>query len=273
MSGGWHLQEPALRAYAEQSAGLAVAASAEAHLLACAPCRRALAGHVPAARLATVRDRVDDRIDAASRPLLERLLCRWGVAEADARVLLAAPALRRAWWLAVLLALVLTALATVQREDGGTALLLLAPLLPVVATATSFSVRLEPALELTAATPYPALRLLLLRSGTVAGASTLVTAAAAATALPGPHGQALVWLLPAVALSAAVVALSSWVDTPTAAGACSLAWLLAVWSAGRDRAGLNDLAVYDTAGQMASAAVLVAAVAVVVRHRDRLDPV
>lgn len=265
----WHPDEDALQSYVDGRAGRVLTASLESHVLACATCRDALAPAVSPLRLATVLDGIDGRLDALARPRLERLACRLGMGEADARVLLAAPSMRRAWWFAVVLALGLAVLAALQEPGRGDALLVLAPLLPVVATAASYAPRLDPALSLTAATPYPAMRLLLLRSGAVSVAASLLGVAATA-ALPVGPGEALVWLLPAAALTAAALALSGWVDAEVAAGACCVAWLTTVWTVGRSRS--DALAIYDAHGQLAALAVLAAAAVVLVRQRHRLDP-
>jgi len=258
-----------LQSYVDGVVGPELAASVETHVLACASCRGALAPAVEPARLQRIRIGVEDRLDASSRPRPERLLRRLGVAEVDARVLLAAPVLRRAWWLAVVLALGLAVLAAAQDAERGAGLLLVAPMLPVLSTAASYSPRLDPTLSLTAATPYPAMRLLLLRSGSVALAATVLAGTASLT-LPGPAEETLRWLLPAVGLTAATLALSTWVDATTAAAACCAGWLTAVWVAAHP---LHDpLAIYQLPGQLASAALLVLAVAVLVRHRHRLDP-
>lgn len=267
--GQWHPGEQALQAYVERAAGVALAASVEAHLLSCAGCRAELVPAVAPRRLAAVQAAIVDRLDAAERPRLERLLRRLGVAEADARVLLAAPSVRGAWWLAVVLALALAVLAALQEPGRDAALLLLAPLLPVVATVAAYAPRLDPALGLTQATPYPAVRRLLLRSGTVALASTGL-AVLASLVSPLGHDQALLWLLPSAALTVGVLALSAWVDAEIGAAAACLAWLVTVWAAAR--AGSGALAVYGEAGQLVSAAVLATATAVLLSHRHRLDP-
>lgn len=265
----WHPDASSLQAYVDADASLSLAASVEAHVLSCRSCRAALAPAVTPVRLAAIWESLEDRLDLADRPREERLLRRLGMAEVDARVVLAAPTMRRAWWLAVTFALAVAVLAAWQDPAGDDTVLLLAPLLPVAATGAAYLPRLDPALSLTAATPYPAMRLLLLRSGAVASASTLLAVLACA-ALPIGLADALVWLLPAVALTAGVLALSSWVDGGVAAAACSAGWLAAAWTAGHRE--LDPLAVYDAGGQLASAALLGAAAVVLFRHRHRLDP-
>lgn len=262
----WHPDEVALQAYVDGLAGTALAASLEAHVLACAPCRSALTPAVGRDRLDRVRAGLDDRVDRSERPWLERLLVRCGLGEADARVLLAAPSMRRAWWLALVVALGLAVIAAAQEPGRSAGLLLLAPLIPVLATALSYAPALDPSLAVTASTPYPAMRLLLLRSAAVAGTSTLL-AAAAALALPDQAGMPLVWLLPAAALTAGLLALSSWVEVTTAAGGLAAAWLTFVVTS-----QLESYPVYGVEGQLASGALLALAVAALVQQRHRLDP-
>lgn len=266
----WHPHDEMLQSYASGLAGPVLAASLEAHVLDCAECRTALVPAVEPLRLVRIRDGVEDRIDARGRPWSERFLRRLGLGEADARVLLAAPALRRAWWLAVALALGFGVAAAAQEPGRGSALLILAPLLPVLATAAAYAPRLEPALSLTAATPYPAMRLLLVRCVAVAGAATTL-AVVAAVSLPGPAGAALPWLLPAAGLTASVLALSAWFDVEVAAGACCAGWLTAVWATAGRHAG-DALAVFQAPGQVASALLLALAGAVLATQHHRLDP-
>ena len=265
----WHLDESSLEAYVDGSGTLALAASAEAHLLSCHTCRAEVAVRVGSRRLTDVRDRLDDALDTSSRPWTERLLLVSGMPESDARVLLASPALRRAWWLALVLVLALGVLHSWQDPRDSDAVLLLAPLLPALATAVSYSPQLDPSLPITAATPYPAMRLLMLRSGAVAG-SAIALLSVANAALPYPLHRGLLWLLPAVALSASVVALSRWIDSGVAAGMCAAGWLAVVATIGRTSA--DHLAVYGGRGQLLSAALLVVAAAVLFVQRHRLDP-
>jgi len=263
----WHPTREALQGYADGASHPAQAASVEAHLLTCATCRSAVAPAVSSPRLALIKTRLEDELDAAARPLFERLVGRLGVSEVDRRVLFAAPSLRRAWWLAVLLAVALALLAAGQPDARADQLLVLAPLLPVITTAVSYAPRHDLMLALTAATPYPAMRLLLLRTVAVALAATLLGAAASA-ALPVGVTATAIWLLPAAALTAAALALATWVDVSAAAGLCCASWLAAVWVVRSP----DPLVVYDLAGQLISAGVLAVAATVLARHRHRLDP-
>lgn len=266
---GWHPDEAGLQTYVDGCGGRAMTASIEAHLLSCSDCQAAVVPAVGADRLRVLRDRLDDVLDTRSRPWTERLLIRLGMPEADARVLLASPALRRAWWLALILVVALGVVQSWHDRNSSDALLLLAPLLPPLATALSYAPQLDPSLPITAATPYPAMRLLLLRSSAVAGIAIALLAVAGA-ALPFPLHRGLIWLLPAVALSAAVLALSNWFDSLVAAGICAVGWLAIVWTNGHR--GGEHLAVYDEGGQVLSAVLLASALGVLLHNRHRLDP-
>ena len=265
----WHPDAALLQGYVNGDAGVALGGSVEAHVLSCRTCRVALVPTVAPLRLADIWAGVEERLDLVGCSWEERLLRRLGVAEVDARVLLAAPTMRRAWWLAVTLALALAVLAGRSDPAGSEVVLVLAPLVPVVATGAAYLPRLDPALSLTAATPYPAGRMLWLRSSAVACAATLLAVLACAALPIGPSGV-VVWLLPASALTAAVLALSRWVAGGVAAAASSAGWVAAVCAAGLQHA--DPLAVYGADGQLASAVVLCAAATVLFQHRHHLDP-
>jgi hypothetical protein len=85
---------------------------------------------------------------------------------------------------------------------------------------------LDPALEPELVTPYPALRLVLLRTVAVLA---LALPAVLLSGLVVPGETAFAWLLPAVGFVAVVLAASTWVSPLRAAIAVSLAWLAAVW--------------------------------------------
>ena len=257
----WHPDDAVLQAYVHGRAGVAPAASVEAHLLACPACRAQVRPAVPAARLSRVLDAVEDRVDRLERPRLERLVRRLGIGEADARALLAAPALRLAWGGAVLGAVGLALLAGWQQRDPDGVFLLLAPLLPTLTTAAAYSPRLDPALGLVAATPYSVGRLLLARSLAV-GLTALVGVGAATVVLPDRDVTAVAWLLPALALTLLALALTPRVGTARAVGAVAGGWLALF--ATLHRGGVATSVVVDLAGQLVCAALAVGALLVVV---------
>ena len=105
MTTTWHAEDDLLAAYAAGSADDVLAASMEAHLVACDPCRSRLARHVPRDRLASNWEAVVVTLDAPRAGLVERLLVRVGLSPRTARLLVATPALRWSWAASVSMAL------------------------------------------------------------------------------------------------------------------------------------------------------------------------
>ncbi len=84
----------------------------------------------------------------------------------------------------------------------------------------------DPALEPETVTPYPALRLVLLRTIAVLA---LALPAVLLLGLVVPGEAPFAWLLPAVGFVAVVLAASTWVSPLNAAMVVSAAWLMTVW--------------------------------------------
>jgi hypothetical protein len=264
----WHPAGPVLQEYVDGGLPGLSASSVEAHLLACATCRHNVRGAIPADRLARIRLAVDDRLDLAGRPRLERLLVRLGVSEVDARALLAAPNLRLAFWLAVAGAVLLGLLVANDTRHPDAVFLLLAPLLPLAATAVAYAPALDPAYELCAATPARTARLLLARSLAVCTAS-LVGLTALGLALPSEQMTAVVWLLPSGALTLLVLLLTPRLDVVPAAALVAGAWLVLVASLAHQ--GIDISWVQDLEVQGAAAATLFIALVVLLHRSERLD--
>lgn len=264
----WHPGAGLLQAYVDGGLPGLSAGSVEAHLLACASCRALVADGVRADRLATVKQALDDRLDKAGRSRLERLLVRLGVDEGDARALLAAPSLRRAWWLAVLASAALGLLALGDAKDPTALFLVLAPLVPLATTAAAYAPALDPAFALVAATPYRTTRLLLARSLAV-GATALAGIALAALAVPERDLARVVWLLPSVALTLLVLSLAPRMGTAAAAWSVGTAWVVLVGALERRGVEVGWIA---EAGAQAGWAVLAAvALAAAVHQWNGLD--
>jgi hypothetical protein len=85
---------------------------------------------------------------------------------------------------------------------------------------------MDPALEPELVTPYPALRLILLRTIAVLA---LALPAVLLLGLVIPGEAPFAWLLPAVGFVAVVLAASTWVSPLRAAIAVSSFWLAVVW--------------------------------------------
>ena len=97
---------------------------------------------------------------------------------------------------------------------------------PCLVVASSYDPWMDPALEPELVTPYPALRLILLRTIAVLA---LAVPAVLLFGLVVPGETAFAWLLPAVGFVAVVLAASTWVSPLRAAIAVSSAWLATVW--------------------------------------------
>ena len=97
-----------------------------------------------------------------------------------------------------------------------------APLAPVVGVALAFGPEASTAIEQESAAPYSLARLVLLRS-----AAVLITALPVVLIgqLLFPERVGWLWLLPASAFTAAVLALSTWFGPWRPAVAITLAWL------------------------------------------------
>jgi hypothetical protein len=228
----WHLDDDALRRYVERTDSLAEGASAEQHLLACEPCR----GRVTAAAsvielsvidLAAVWDRTRDAIEVPRPSVFERLLRGAGLPASEARLVAVASAFRGVWLVGVAAVLTFAALAAALGHARGVwVFLAVAPVAPCLVVASSYDPWMDPALEPELVTPYPALRLILLRTIAVLA---LALPAVLLFGLVVPGETAFAWLLPAVGFVAVVLAASTWVSPLRAAIAVSSAWLAVVW--------------------------------------------
>ena len=260
----WHPEEAALQAYVDGGPS----ASVEAHLLACVVCRHRVAAGVPEARLSSVRQGLDDRLDALQRTRLERWLMHLGLPEADVRALLAAPAVRAAWCLAVLAAIGLAVMNLRNGRDPDAVFLLLAPLLPLATTALAYAPGLDPALPHIVATPYSTVRLLLARSLAV-GVTALLGTGGAALALPDRDVASVAWLLPAVALTLVTLALSPHLGALSASSVVGAVWVSFVVLLHRE--GTDVVEILSGAGQLVATVLAIAALAVLVQQQKRFD--
>ncbi len=266
---GWHVEPRLLARYAVGDVNGSTAASVEAHLLACAGCRAALAPSVDPARLAAVWDEVLDRVDAPRPTFVEQLLLRLGVAEHTARLVCSARSLTVSWLTAVVAALGFALLAADAGGRGVLLFLAIAPIAPVAGVAAAYGREVDPTYEVGLAAPYSTFRLLLLRSTAVL-AFTLLIAGTAALLLPVSGWVAVAWLLPSLALTSVTLAASTRVDPAWAAAATVFAWLVAVFSAYRSTG--VPYAAFGAAGQLVCAALLVLSLAVLIRRGRGLAP-
>lgn len=223
----WHLNPEVIRRYAQGTVPLAVAASAEAHLMRCAVCRGAISPHVDARRVESIWHEVVDRVDAPRRSWPERMLVRLGVGEATMRLVAVTPTLRGPWLLGIAGVLALAGWAAQVDERLLRMFLVVAPLAPLAGVAVAFAGGLDPTREIGMAAPYSGLRLLLIRTATVL-AVTVPIVAVIGLALPGSHWLAVAWLLPTAGLICVALALTARMTPVVAVGVVATAWVLVI---------------------------------------------
>lgn len=261
----WHVDEQLLDRYVSGDASPGLAASVEAHVVRCAPCRDRMVPAVEPPRLDRLWSEVLDRIDAPVPRPAERLMRALGLRDDTARLLAATPSLRGAWLASIAVVLALAVTAAHASDRGVAVFLALAPLLPVAGVAVAFSPLTDPVHELATASPYSSVRLLAVRSAAVV-AVTVLLAGAAAALLPGAPWLAAAWLLPALALTAGTLALATWFDPLHSALALTTVWLGV--TAPALAPGRDPLLVLSAGVQLACLAVLVAALSTVAVRRD-----
>jgi hypothetical protein len=229
----WHADDATLRRWIGRSDSLPEGASVEQHLLTCASCRArvgALVGEGSAPSpvdLTAVWLQTRDAIELPHPSPLERLLQRTGLPAHDARLVAAASAFRGRWLAGIAAVLAFASItAALGHSHGMWLFLIVAPLIPCVAVAVSYDPGIDPALQPELVTPYPALRLVLLRAVAVL-VIALPVVALAGLLVPGWAPSA--WLLPAFGFAALVLALSTWISPLRAAIGVGLAWLVIVW--------------------------------------------
>lgn len=277
----WHANDQLLADYASGDIDDASAFSLEAHLLACVPCRAEVAAAVDPARMRATWAAVDASLDVPRPGPVEWLILRLGVRPHLARLLAATPALRLSWLSAVVMTLAFSVAAAYggQGERAQLVFLLLAPLLPVAGVAAAFSPGADPAAELSLASPYGGFRLLLVRTVAVMTATTSL-AAVAAVALPGLNLLAAAWLVPALALGVACLAVGTFLRPVTAAATVAVVWVVGVMAtelvgAGGVRAffarGPIESGAFRVSGQLLFVLVTIVAAAIVAVRRDSFE--
>jgi hypothetical protein len=229
---GWHVDDETLRRYVERIDSVAEGASVEQHVVTCERCRArvntaAVAVDLAVVDLDAVWDRTRDAVEIPRPSVFERLLSAVGLPAHEARMVAVASAFRGVWLIGVAAVIAFAALAAkIGDTDELWFFLAVAPAAPCLLVAVSYDRRLDPALEPEMVTPYPALRLVLLRTTAVLA---LALPAVLLLGLVVPGETPFVWLLPALGFVAVVLAASTWISPLNAATTVSVAWLLAVW--------------------------------------------
>jgi hypothetical protein len=212
---------------------------------------------------------ISAELDAPRPSVLERALRRVRVPGHVARLVVATPALRRAWYLSIAVA-VLVGLGSSQPGDRGSlfALLVLAPALPVLGVALAYGPSADPLYDVQLATPMRGVRLVLVRAVTVL-ACTIVFVGGPALLAPDVRAMAFAWLLPALALTAASLALMTWLPPRRAAAVVAVTWFAV--AAIVEAAGAGELAAFGVVGQAVALGVGVAAAALTFGRRAAFD--
>ncbi|MFV2038709.1 MAG: zf-HC2 domain-containing protein [Acidimicrobiales bacterium] len=234
---------------------------------------RALVGsHIASERLEFNFAGITAELDAPRRGRVERLMVRLGLHEHVARLMAATPTLRRSWYLATFLVL-LFGLAAADSGPSGSSVsvfLALAPLVPVLGVGLAYGPGVDPAHDMTVATPLSGFRLLLLR--TVAVLATSVAFGGVASVLvASEYGPRVVaWMLPALALTVLSLALSTTVPIRVAAMVTGASWLLVVSVVS---SVANDSAMFGGPAQLVYLSVVLAAGVALVARRSSFETI
>ena len=269
----WHVDETTLRTYAQGELDQARASSLEAHVLSCASCRLAMTSASDADRLDRIWTHVRDEVDRPSPGVVELFLGRIGMRDHVARLIASTPSLRASWLTALTITLTFAAIASNGRPRSTLAFLIMAPLVPLAGVAVAFGPGVDPTYEVGLAAPMRGTYLVLLRAGTVLVAS-IVLIGAASFGLPDIGWKSVAWLLPALGISLASIALATWFDPLWATGSVAFAWIAIATispSFTRGRPTLERIPVFDASGQAACGVLIVVAAAVIFARAYRFD--
>jgi hypothetical protein len=264
----WHLDETTLRAYVDGHPLSVVGASVESHLLECPDCRVHLGELMPRVTVDVAWTAIRAHVEAPRPSVAERVLRRLGLSTEVARLLVAVPAFRGAWLLGLFVVTLFAGLAALFAGEYGLALfLIVAPLAPVAGVSASFGGDADPCHELVTVTPYPAVRMLLLRTAGVLATSLPVTLLAG-LALPGPAWLGVAWLTPAAAGVALTLLLAPVFGATATAATLAACWSTAVVFATR----VDDpVEVVEPTMQLLFAVLTVAAVAAIALRQPSFE--
>ncbi len=277
MTKPWHIPTAQLERYVAGDSDQPTAASVEAHLERCPTCRSALAELSDPALIGDSWMALEHALDCEPQSLLERVARRVarraGVGDWEIRTLAPTLSLQAAWLAAAFLAL-LVAAAMARRaggpEEGLARLLFLtvAPLAPLTAVVAALGTASEAAPEVAQVMPASRLRIVAVRATTVMSAAIILGLIASAV-LPGGWIEAVLWLLPALALSGLGALAGGRLAATTASAWLGSAWVVAVLVAAR----LTDdrLAAFRPGAQVVYLVIAVLAVAWIAVRPDSID--
>ncbi|HEU0103258.1 MAG TPA: hypothetical protein VFR07_13150 [Mycobacteriales bacterium] len=249
---GWHVTPESAAAYAADRLDEVEAWSTEAHVERCGACASLVSAAADPAILADVRARVLERTRSPARGFVR---------------LTVTPAMGLAWLAAVAGVIVGVLLLDVLDATRLPAVLLVAPLLPLLGLALGCAPGVDASAELLASTPVSTLRVLLLRAAAVLLISVPPLLVVSLLTSAGPF----LWLAPSAGLVALALALTTRLRVEVATGAAAGVWaLLALGPAALQEAPPPALAPGAPAAWAALAAVCVALLVVRREHLDRV---
>lgn len=225
---------------------------------------------VDPARLARNWQAIVVELDAPRLSRTERLLRRVGLPSHVTRLMVATPALRRSWFVALGLVVLigLTVADPANPRSSAFALLILAPLGPVLGVALAYGSTNDPAYEIHLATPSSGVRLLLTRVAAIVFVAVPVLFVFALMS-PVTRPWAGAWLLPALAVCTAALALMTFMTPHRAAAIAAVGWIT-VNVVARNATG-DALAAFVPVAQFVALLATIAFGAVVVARRATFD--
>lgn len=225
-SAEWHVGPDLLRRYAAATVDDVGRAAIETHVTSCQSCRDEASSLVPPEELAPVWEAISITVAAPRPSRPARWVRRLGVRDSDLTVLRASTSIAVPFTLALVAALTFalagTALGTTAQL---TFYLALAPLLPAIMIAAAYDAT-DPIRELCTATPFPQLRVALVRTITATGMALPLMVL---MALVPNIGLGLgAWLLPSLTLATVTLTLLSWLRAVAAITVVATGWLVVV---------------------------------------------
>lgn len=260
--------------YGSGALDAATSVSVELHLDRCAVCRAAVNATVPPSRFDDNWFMIVAELDAPRRGFLERAMVRLGMGADTARLMAATPSMRRSWYLAIAGVVLFGMSAAAPNRPNSSILLFLAlaPLIPVIGVGLAYGRGVDPSYEITVSTPVSGFRLVLLRASAVLAASIGIAGIASLLMVRRETLLVGAWLVPALALSAVCLALSTFLAPRLAAGIVTGCWLGAILLvSGNPENGADQLIAFRPAGQAIVALCGVIALIVVVVRRRTFD--
>ncbi len=212
---------------------------------------------------------IEIELDAPRPSRIERLLRTLRVPSTATRLVVATPALRRAWYLAVAGAVLiaLTAADPDAPRQSVLLFLLVAPLVGMLGVAMAYGPHADPAHELQLATPMRGLRVVAVRTVVVMVTSAVViTGCTLLNRVTRPF--AIAWWLPTIAVAATALAVMTVLPPRRAATLVGVLWCgLVVIS----QVGDDPLVAFTLVGQVLAIGVAIVASVVVVRRGSAFD--